>query len=352
MARNQLEVPGMYKTTTQGTSRSTQSARSAKSARRKSGVRGIFSKLKQVFAGSSESEEEHNSLGPTVSRRLSRLSSHREAKEAIEAERLREERKSKCVAIIAAKRDPPAIQRLLVDCEFCNPPPKFGIDLSIPTPSFTSADTARSLGELEKLEESKADLKDETTYNVGLVEWLHTRDWWLTPTADAQSPNFLEPEITPDRFYTIFDKMIYHTRPLKHPLCLSDGIKLIKAGWVCEGTWPDPNDSDIWTSTSAEEEQKAKDKAEQPDAEKVPHDANEEPTKFDRDGNSASDDNRSESHIPDSTEPHVQFDNIPVPARDTLKVTTPLERVTSSADAALRPVRSAQSSVVSITDSD
>lgn len=356
MARNQLEVPtsGMYKTTTQGTARSARSTASKKSARstkHKSGMRSLFSKFKQVIIGSSDSDDDGHSLGPIASRRYSRRSSHREAREAIEAERLREERKSKCVAIISAKRDPPAIQRLLVDCEFCNPPPKFGVTLPIPSPSFTSADAVEGLHQLETLEEEHADLKDERTYNVGLVEWLRVREWWLTPSADAQAPHFLESDITPDRFYTIYDKMIYHTRPLKHPLCLADAIKIVKAGWVCEGTWPDADDSDVWSTTDADAERADAERAAS-GAEKVPHDANEEHARFERASTTSVSDQRSESHIPEINEPRVQFDNIPVPARAGAAEALPLERIMSNAGSALRPVRSSQSSVVSITDSD
>lgn len=375
MMRNQLEVPasGMYKTTTRGTTATAKSARSSKSSRsnklkstrsgtstasaKKSGVRGFFSKLKQAIVGySSESEEEGAGLGPVTSRRHSRRSSHREAREAIEAERLREERKSKCVAITVAKRDPLAVQRLLVDCEFCNPPPKFGVTLQIPSADFTSADAVSGLHQIEKMEDEHKDLSDERQYNVGLVEWLRVRDWWLTPTADAQSPHFLEADLTADKYYTVYDKMIYHTRPLKHPLCLADTIKIVKAGWVAEGTWPNEDDDDVWSTTDPEE---TGDK--QTDAEKTQesntndnNNANNNPKtpvpKIQMEEKSSESD-QTDSHV-NNDEPRVQFDNIPVPKRDGAADTLPLERLLSGTGTSLRPVRSAQSSVVSITDSE
>lgn len=384
---------------------------------------GFFDKLKQALTPGSSGrsiasrsrsrEDDRESLGTTATRTRSRMSMFggmREAKEAQEAERLLEERKSKCVAIKVATREPPSVQRLLVDCEFCNPPPQFGRDISVQSPKFTSAATAASIQHVEALKEASADMSDERTWNVGLDEWIRMREWWLTPTPDAQPIHHLDADLTPDRYYTVYDKMVYKTRPLKHPLNLADVTKIIKAGWIGEGTWPQAGDNAWSTSdgqnslatpgpiapiltptnappysssstqgtqavlTAPQEAQANNTQTERTDAsgpngptsqssEQIHTNGVEPPgsTPSDSEANDELSEGPDEgtgegtSESRDLPRIHVQFSNKPHPREkepgDSLKMPK-LERVQSAVGVPIRPIRSAHSSIVSITDSE
>lgn len=299
---------------------------------------GFFSKLKSALSPSqspqssikpfrTRTSEDGASLGTVATRTLSRASrfghhSHREREEERKSREL-EERKSRCLAIQNAKRDPPAIQRLLVDCEFCNPPPQFGKYVTIETPSFSAANARDNLAEIEAMIEHGDDMSDEARWNPGVSQWMQQRKHWLRPTKDEQPQHFLDPEITPDRYYTVFDKLVYQTRPLKHPLNLSDVIKILKCGWIAEGVWIG---EDVWSSS---EDEKTK-----PEKQPEPLEEDEAPSRF---------------STPDIPTVRVQFSE--KTSGDNSKPTMPpLERVQSLS--ALRPLRSGQSSVVSMTDSD
>lgn len=308
---------------------------------------GLFSKIKQVFK--KKEDPETRSIGPVATKRISRRSSifttNREVKEAMEAERIRAERKSKCLAIAVANRDPPAIQRLLVDCEFCNPPPKFGRTVMVPTANFTSDSSNDALEELLTLEsKGTIDLQDEMTWNVGLDYWMQIRKWWLTQNEHKVEPHYLEPELTSDKFYTVYDKLVYHTRPFKHPLNLGDAIKIVKAGWIGEGTWPDVSDDDVWSTTDAEEVKASKEAKQKSKHENIAIEVEKV---------SESSGEHDDDDVIQQDEPRVQFTDQPHPkgGADVSKELQPLERYTSGMES-LRPIRSTQSSMVSITDSE
>lgn len=346
---------------------------------------GFFGKLKQALTpGSSDRsvasktrsrEDDRESFGTTTTRTRSRMSvfgASREAKEAQEAERQLEERKAKCVAIKAAKRDPPGVQRLLVDCEFCNPPPQFGRDVRLDSPAFTSAASAAGSDHVEALRRANADLSDERSWNYGVDEWFRMREWWRTPTAEVQPEHHLDADLTPDRYYTVYDKMVYKTRPLKHPLNLADVAKIVKAGWVGEGTWPPAGDNDVWSTS--DEQKSTSDPVEaapatissatqtspcpqailtapaaETDTNKPAHTGPAQPPGEPPQSTVSS---RGSSNPPRI---HVQFSNKPHPREkepgDSMRMPR-LERVQSSIGVSIRPVRSAHSSIVSITDSD
>jgi len=303
---------------------------------------GFFAKLKKAFKpdedglapARSRTRDDGASLGTVATRTLSRASMFGYTRDKTQdKERELEERKSKCLAIQTAKRDPPAVQRLLVDCEFCNPPPEFGRLITIESPGFTAEDAEDSLETMQAQQREGVDLSDERTWNVGLDQWLRQREQWLKPTPEEQPQHFLDPELTPDRYYTVFDKMVYQTRPLKHPLNLTDAIKILKAGWVAEGVWVGSSQSGMWSSSDDEKDA-------HPTPRPVP--------------------SRLASNLEEEEEEAPSRISSPGPAKtpairvqfteNTGRNMPSLERVQSSQQ--LRPMRSAQSSVVSITDSD
>lgn len=302
------------------------------------------------------------------------------------AEAALEERKAKCMAIKLAKRDPPAVQRLLVDCEFCNPPPQFGHKIDIHSPGYTSRDSKR---QLEKMEQLPGPLTsdNEAEWNPGLKEWLNMREKWLEPTKEAQPIHHLESELTPDRYYTVYDKLIYQTRPFKHPLNLGDLVQILKAGWIGEGSWPEEPDSKVWSTDESEPEtSKDMDNSIYSDAKQFTEDENEQkgditttdsshipvivtqkptisPTTSQREntpgakGVSGVSSPTPVIHVQFSDHPHPRDTNSPPSTASTSPVPSradlaPLSRVQSSIGTPLRPVVSSQSSVVSVTDSE
>lgn len=351
---------------------------------------GVFAKLKNVFKGgkssSSSVRSDGSNLGLTLTKTKTRGSSYRRSifgptasdKEEMERERKEqelEERRAKCIAIKMAKHDPIEVQKLLVDCEFCNPPPDYGREIPIVTPQFTSRDV-----HLPGPDNPITDPDDELTWNVGFNEWCKVRNWWLTPTSDAVERHHLDPSFSSDRFFAIYDKMIYHTRPLKQPLNLEDIVKIVKAGWVGEGTWPE---EDLWVS-SGDEEAANNDTLKVPEATSEPVSRTstlpslvmtqaESPVplrasksagssiidmeKNDRvSGLDTSSQTGNASLTPIVSGPgHVQFQEKPHPRRPGHRESTPdrpmpLERMQSGMN--LRPSVSRQSSVVFVTDSD
>lgn len=364
----------------------------------------FLSKIKQVFGNNnnlsvngsnltsqrsrrSSAASEANSFGVAATRTRSKSSfifgnrdKHQEEKNA---EAALEERRSKCMAIKLAKRDPPAVQRLLVDCEFCNPPPNFGKKINIHSPEYTSKDVKKQLQKMEELP-GPLNSENEAEWNPGLKEWLEMRRKWLTPTQEAQPVHHLESELTPDRYYTVYDKLIYQTRPFKHPLNLGDLVQILKAGWIGEGSWPEDPDAKVWSTDESEPESangmensvysdaKGSSEAKPSHNSTVNTPGTTNPSVSQRENTPGYNENQSgkvaqgvsgvSSPVPAI---HVQFSDIPHP-RDTNSPSAtpspppapsrsdlaPLSRVQSSYGMPLRPVVSSQSSVVSVTDSD
>lgn len=235
------------------------------SSRRKAKPKvGLFSALRHVFLGPPEPKpvkaaRQHSrrqsrsssSLRPTWSRAISwKSATSTDGKSAGEKESW-QDHESNCLAIRTARRDQIAVQKLLVDCEFCHPPPKYGIDIEIETPNLTAQDHEQSDKFIASMK--NPDEHDECEWNVGYNEWLHIRKWWNTPTKNQVKPHQLPPEVTPDKYVAIYDKMVRYTRPLKKPMNLSDAVKIIKRSWEAEGTWPPPNETEDWWSSDDKE---------------------------------------------------------------------------------------------------
>lgn len=203
--------------------------------------RSLFGAIKNAFKPKKKSGSGVD--GSSRSRRLSTFSigsagSTDSRKKRTQEEEL-ERRRANCLAIKSAKRDPIEVQRLLVDCEFCNPPPRYGIDIPIVTPQFT-ADSVRPP---TKEEFQRMQQEPEEAWNPGLREWLRMRKLWNTPTSDQQPVHHLDDDVKPDRYFVMYNRFVRFTRPLKKPLNLDDVLKIVKTGWVCEGEWnEDPND--------------------------------------------------------------------------------------------------------------
>lgn len=351
--------------------------------------KGLFSKIKNVFKGgksnSNNSDGDSLKLSRTTSLSLTRTktrgssyhrfsttifgptTSDKEESERERKEQELEDRRAKCVAIKMAKHDPIEVQNLLVDCEFCNPPSDFGREIPIVTPQFTS-DNVVTPGPDNPI----VDPDDEITWNVGLNEWYKIRNWWQSPTAYQVERHHLDPSCSPDRFYAIYDKMIYHTRPLKQPLNLEDTVKIVKAGWIGEGSWPT---EDLWYSSGDEEEKKNNDEVSQPQSSAPDQDhqvstpapstmeTSELPVPLQSIPGAEKDTTEQDAKEPINGTPlkpsisesgHVQFHEDPHPRHP--KNITPERKMPSlqrmQSGMSIRPTVSQQSSMVFVTDSD
>lgn len=85
-----------------------------------------------------------------------------------------------------------------------------------------------SPGDLDMFEES---------YNVGYRLWKKNRLKWTSGVTPIHKPSCIEgiPEKAYPRIYNV---MVKQNRPLKEPMNLADALKVIKAGWVADGSWP------------------------------------------------------------------------------------------------------------------
>lgn len=316
--------------------------------------RSLFGAIKSAFK---PKKKPHGSGGSgdgstSRTRRLSTFSigsaGSSESRKKHTSEEELERRRANCLAIKSAKRDPIEVQRLLVDCEFCNPPPKFGINVPIITPQFT-AETVRPPTQEEY---ERMNHEPEAKWNPGLREWLRIREFWNTPTSERQPEHHLDPDVKQDRYFVIYNRFVRFTRPLKKPLNLDDVLKIVKTGWVCEGEWhEDP--SDKWSDLEDEElplETASGGTTPQPPAISV------SPVPY------TSPDSRRSSTRPEREDDdgpgRVQFNDRPHPRYredgDTPVDEWPPQRphLTATSTLSLMPTRSNHSSVISLTDEE
>ncbi|KAA8915415.1 hypothetical protein TRICI_002448 [Trichomonascus ciferrii] len=84
---------------------------------------------------------------------------------------------------------------------------------------------------------------------VGYDEWVRIRERWTKGTcAHATTPDEFEnyehsqlKHIPPTAYPRMYKMLVKENRPLKEPLNLADALKIIKAGWEADGTWPSPD---------------------------------------------------------------------------------------------------------------
>lgn len=280
--------------------------------------KSFFGAVKDLFSA----KEQDRKL---AQRRLSILSTgSSEAKKEQEEEEKRAAYRERCVAIRQAKSDPPEVQALLVDCERCNPPPPYGRDVEINTPQWTSAD--RTPPEVVRKE---AETEPESVWNRGLHEWIAINQWWNTRTEYAVPEHHDLEGVNPDKYFAIYDKFVRFERPPKRPLNLDDMVKLLKAGWIGDRTWPTKIDpEDVWSDEEIDN-----------------------PSKLEK---SQSPPPNSREGTPASGGAKVMFDTMPHPPRtgNPHHEFKPIERTMSQASTgrlSLQPTRSTGSSIISIT---
>uniref|UniRef100_A0A060SZ19 ARAD1A16412p n=1 Tax=Blastobotrys adeninivorans TaxID=409370 RepID=A0A060SZ19_BLAAD len=110
----------------------------------------------------------------------------------------------------------------------------------------TSQDTAQTLPD-----ESSSSFSYPHPDNVdpGYETWLKIRSQWTGglhehTTTPEEFVNFADSKLKgiPESSYPgIYKVLVKDNRPLKEPLNLVDAIKVMKAGWISDGTWPEGN---------------------------------------------------------------------------------------------------------------
>lgn len=316
--------------------------------------RSLFGAIKSAF----KPKKKSGSGDGSRSRRLSTFSigsagSSDSRKKHTQEEEL-ERRRANCLAIRSAKRDPIEVQKLLVDCEFCNPPPKYGIDIPIVTPQFTAA----SVRPPTKEEFERMEQQPEEVWNPGLREWLRMRELWNTPTSNKQPVHHLDADVNPDRYFVMYNRFVRFTRPLKKPLNLDDVLKIVKAGWVCEGEWhEDP--ADRWSDEEDNDPASALNSASNP----LSLESSVSPKPYTGESSAKQDTEE------DKLAGRVQFDFVPHPryregtpqdstTHSTADEWPPQQRtqmrpsLVTAGSLSLMPTRSNHSSVISLTDEE
>lgn len=90
---------------------------------------------------------------------------------------------------------------------------------------------------------------DPDNVDAGYDTWLKIRSQWTGglhehTTTPEEFVNFADSKLKgiPESSYPgIYKVLVKDNRPLKEPLNLVDAIKVMKAGWISDGTWPEGN---------------------------------------------------------------------------------------------------------------
>lgn len=87
-------------------------------------------------------------------------------------------------------------------------------------------------------DEEDEEVSDEELTNPGYREWKRRRREWTRGSYTVNPKQSLIASVPEHIYPNIYDALVKKSRPLKQPINLSDAIKVIKAGWVADGTWP------------------------------------------------------------------------------------------------------------------
>lgn len=77
----------------------------------------------------------------------------------------------------------------------------------------------------------------EESYNPGYRQWKKNREEWTSGPAPEVKPSSIQG--IPEHAYSqVYQVLVKQNRPLKEPMNLADALKVIRAGWVADGSWP------------------------------------------------------------------------------------------------------------------
>jgi hypothetical protein len=94
-------------------------------------------------------------------------------------------------------------------------------------------------------EEPDNEVDELESTNPGYKEWKRRRKEWTKSNLSSSQKSKLINESksllnnVPESAYpSIYKMLVKENKPLKKPINLGDALKVIKAGWIADGTWP------------------------------------------------------------------------------------------------------------------
>ena len=86
-------------------------------------------------------------------------------------------------------------------------------------------------------DEDEEEEEEEEKVNPGYKEWKRMRREWTKGGSKVVRKESVLLDIPETMYPRIYQCLVQQARPLRQPINLEDGIRVIKAGWVADGQW-------------------------------------------------------------------------------------------------------------------